>query len=184
MVGEKERGERGDVRVIGKERVGEQRQSEAHLNTHKPHTTPPHYTPQQLCYALGVQPLAALHGCEAHAPAGGADDADADGGASGLGNYARVAGGALVFLNGGVLGAHPHPQRLVRALRDLRRAGRLGEFVHAHLQNDAAHVSCDGGRVCRPLIICDAGVPRVTDAHIARLKAGEWGFQDFLARGE
>jgi hypothetical protein len=51
-------------------------------------------------------------------------------------------------------------------------------------QNDAAYISSDGGRVCRPLIICDAGVPRVTEAHIEKLKRGEWGFQDFLERGE
>lgn len=44
--------------------------------------------------------------------------------------------------------------------------------------------SCDGGRVCRPLIICDDGVPRVATSHINRLKAGEWGFSDFLKRGE
>jgi hypothetical protein len=44
--------------------------------------------------------------------------------------------------------------------------------------------SCDGGRVCRPLIICDNGVPRVTTDHINKLKAGEWGFSDFLKRGE
>jgi hypothetical protein len=50
-------------------------------------------------------------------------------------------------------------------------------------QSDACYISSDGGRVCRPLIICDAGVPRVRAEHIERLKAGEWGFQDFLARG-
>lgn len=38
--------------------------------------------------------------------------------------------------------------------------------------------------MCRPLIICDGGVPRVTEEHIERLKRGEWGFQDFLSRGE
>lgn len=38
--------------------------------------------------------------------------------------------------------------------------------------------------MCRPLIICDEGVPRVTSDHINRLKAGEWGFSDFLQRGE
>jgi len=31
---------------------------------------------------------------------------------------------------------------------------------------DAVHLACDGGRVCRPLIICDAGLPRVTAAHM------------------
>lgn len=68
--------------------------------------------------------------------------------------------------------------------RDLRRAGHLGEFVHIHLLNDACYISADGGRVCRPLIICDNGVPRVRDEHIGKLKSGEWGFQDFLRAGE
>jgi DNA-directed RNA polymerase III subunit RPC2 len=60
----------------------------------------------------------------------------------------------------------------------------MGAFVHLHLAGDACYISCDGGRVCRPLIICDRGVPRVTNEHIAKLKAGEWGFEDFLKRGE
>ena len=68
--------------------------------------------------------------------------------------------------------------------RDLRRAGHLGEFVHVHLQNDACHISSDGGRVCRPLIICDKGVPRVKQEHIDKLKTGEWGFPDFLKAGK
>jgi DNA-directed RNA polymerase III subunit RPC2 len=32
------------------------------------------------------------------------------------------------------------------------------------------HVASDGGRVCRPLIICDAGVPRVKNEHTQALK--------------
>ena len=38
-------------------------------------------------------------------------------------------------------------------------------------------------RVCRPLIICDKGVPRVTAHHISKLKDGEWGFNHFLHHG-
>ncbi len=39
------------------------------------------------------------------------------------------------------------------------------------------------GRVCRPLIICDQGMPRVTANHIAKLKNGEWSFNHFLHHG-
>ncbi|GFR49601.1 hypothetical protein Agub_g11671, partial [Astrephomene gubernaculifera] len=92
-------------------------------------------------------------------------------------------GGALVFLNGNLVGAHRRPHGLVREVRELRRAGLLGEFVHVHLQGDACYVSADGGRVCRPLIICDAGVPRVRQEHISKLRSGEWCFNDFLRRG-
>lgn len=63
------------------------------------------------------------------------------------------------------------------SLRELRRAGRLGEFVHVHLQQDACYVSADGGRVCRPLIICDQGVPRVRQEHITKLRSGEVGVE-------
>ena len=100
-----------------------------------------------------------------------------------------------MFLNGAILGIHARPKRLVAAFRQLRRAGRIGEFVsvwaqvgevvtaaHAHvnraldnthccclLQADAVYIAADGGRVCRPLIICHNGVPSVTPAHMAKV---------------
>ncbi len=37
--------------------------------------------------------------------------------------------------------------------------------------------------MCRPLIICDHGMPRVTADHIAKLKNGEWSFNHFLHHG-
>eukprot|EP00877_Chromochloris_zofingiensis_P003786 jgi/Chrzof1/13408/Cz07g31260.t1 len=114
----------------------------------------------QLAYILGVEPVGLLAGAELHAK-----------------------GTALVFLNGNILGMHMRPHKFVRAFRDLRRRGHIGEFVHIHLQNDACYISSDGGRVCRPLIICDRGVPRVRQAHIDKLSSGQWGFQDFLKAG-
>lgn len=38
-------------------------------------------------------------------------------------------------------------------------------------------------RVCRTLIICDHGMPRVTADHITKLKNGEWTFNHFLHHG-
>ena len=61
------------------------------------------------------------------------------------------------------------------AVRDMRRKGYVNEFVHVHVQGEACYVSCDGGRVCRPLIICDRGVPRVKQEHISKIKAGGEG---------
>ena len=54
----------------------------------------------------------------------------------------------------------------------MRRKGYLGEFVHVYLQSDSCYISADGGRVCRPLIICDRGTPRVTQEHIEKLRRG------------
>lgn len=80
-------------------------------------------------------------------------------------------GRALVLLNGTILGVHARPKRLLSTLRQLRRAGYIGEFVSVHRQADAISIACDGGRVCRPLIICDRGVPRLTQHHIAQVPA-------------
>ena len=55
----------------------------------------------------------------------------------------------------------------------MRRKGFVNEFVNVHVQGEAVYVSCDGGRVCRPLIICDKGVPRVKQEHITKLKTRE-----------
>ncbi|MEW5318770.1 MAG: hypothetical protein WDW38_009963 [Sanguina aurantia] len=114
----------------------------------------------RVAYLLGVEPLSHVTGAELHSK-----------------------GAALVTLNGNLLGVHRRPHRLVKALRDMRRRGLLGEFVHVHLGADACYISCDGGRVCRPLIICDNGVPRVKQGHITLLRSGAWTFPDFLRHG-
>jgi len=111
-------------------------------------------------FMLGAEPITAMAPCELH-----------------------TRGAASVFLNGQLLGLHRRPHKLVQVIRDMRRRGYVGEFVHVHLQNDACYLSCDGGRVCRPLIICDKGVPRVKQEHITNLMSGKWGFNDFLRHG-
>lgn len=44
---------------------------------------------------------------------------------------------------------------------------KLGDVLG---QADSVYIASDGGRVCRPLIICKNGVPMVTDAHIAKVR--------------
>ena len=73
---------------------------------------------------------------------------------------------ALVFVNGAIIGCVGNPQRFARRLRGMRRCGSLGDFVSVYLLQDSCYIASDGGRVCRPLIICDAGVPRVTQDHL------------------
>lgn len=92
-------------------------------------------------------------------------------------------GSVLVFLNGSILGIHRNPARFVAILRGLRRCGKLGEFVSIYTQHDSVHIASDGGRVCRPLIICNNGVPRVQQQHLDKLKDESWTFTDFLRNG-
>jgi DNA-directed RNA polymerase III subunit RPC2 len=115
---------------------------------------------RRLAFALGTEPLPLLAGAQLGAP-----------------------GAALVFLNGHVLGAHRWPARFAERLRALRRAGRLGEFVSVHTVAGRCYIASDGGRVCRPLIIVRDGVPAVTDAHLAALRAKTLAFVDFIERG-
>lgn len=48
-----------------------------------------------------------------------------------------------------------------------------------------AHSSstCVGGRVCRPLIVCEKGVPLVTQGHLDQLAANIRTFDDFIRDG-
>ena len=75
-------------------------------------------------------------------------------------------GGALVFINGSILGVHRRPAHFADTLRALRRRGCIGPYVSVFLQQDCCYVACDGGRVCRPLLICENGLPLATTEHM------------------
>ena len=77
----------------------------------------------------------------------------------------------LVFLNGIIIGAHPRPVELVKSVRNLRRKGRIGEFVSVYLNQvqNAVYLASDGGRVCRPLIVVENGILTLTEKHVSRL---------------
>lgn len=93
----------------------------------------------------------------------------------------------MVIMNGIILGVHRQPHRLVSVLRQLRRHGRVGEFVsiYTHAQERCVHVASDGGRVCRPLIVCDpaTGRPHLRRVHLQELGAGVRDFHSFLHEG-
>lgn len=92
----------------------------------------------------------------------------------------------IVFLNGCILGIHSQPNSLVRSIRLLRRRGLLGEFVSVyydkvclccinHMQTrHCVHLSCDGGRICRPLLVLNkqTGKPYLTKQHIDQIRRG------------
>eukprot|EP01133_Synstelium_polycarpum_P012922 gene12922-15179_t len=91
----------------------------------------------------------------------------------------------LVFLNGQIIGIHNSPRLFVTTLRRMRRAGRIREFVSI-CKNEAhktVSIACDGGRLCRPLIIIEDGKPLVTQSHIEELKDGLRTFDDFVREG-
>lgn len=115
-----------------------------------------------LCHSLGVEDLTFLSGEELHSPSS-----------------------FLVILNGLMLGKHRQPKRFANAMRKLRRAGKIGEFVSIFLneRQRCVYVASDGGRVCRPLVIADNGISRIQECHMKELRDGVRSFDDFLRDG-
>lgn len=117
---------------------------------------------ERLLYDLGVQPTTTLSGDE-------------------------INRNDIVYLNGLILGVHPNPRRLTTRLRKMRRQGLIGEFVSVFEQPEHrwVHVSCDGGRVTRPLIIVnkDNGEPNVREEHVVRVTKGTMQWRDLLDEG-
>lgn len=92
-----------------------------------------------------------------------------------------------IFVNGTLVGTTRYPIKFVKDFRQLRRSGRVSEFISifTNTHQMAVHIATDGGRVCRPLIIIDdkSKQPRVEAWHLEKLIKGEWAFDDFLKHG-
>jgi DNA-directed RNA polymerase III subunit RPC2 len=91
----------------------------------------------------------------------------------------------LVFLNGLIIGVHQRPNDLVERVRQLRRGGRIGEFVSVYLNvvQKAVYIASDGGRVCRPLLVLEyGGRLKLTQHHINTLGT-ETRLQDLIEDG-
>ncbi len=90
----------------------------------------------------------------------------------------------MVFLNGNILGVIQNYSKFVKMFRILRRCGRVNEFVsiYPNHQLKCVNISSDGGRVCRPYIIVENRIPKVTSDHIDMLTKG-MEFEDFVRKG-
>ena len=84
-------------------------------------------------------------------------------------HHGMCRGRALVMLDGIILGVHQQPQAFVGAMRKLRRAGHLSAYISLAVSHGTISISADGGRICRPLVVCHKGRPRLKDEHIAKV---------------
>ncbi|CAJ0562401.1 unnamed protein product, partial [Mesorhabditis spiculigera] len=91
----------------------------------------------------------------------------------------------LVFLNGQLTGSTVDPNRVVSAVRALRRSGFFSEFVSVSrsFTQRSVFISSDGGRLCRPYIIVENQKPLLKQQHIEDIKSGLRVFEDFVAEG-
>jgi len=93
---------------------------------------------------------------------------------------------ADVYLNGRFMGRHVNALELVMRLREQRRGGRLpAETTIAFLEKiNEVHVFTDSGRVLRPLIVIENGVPRLTKDDLKKLRDGELDWNGLLESGK
>ncbi|MEM0444858.1 MAG: DNA-directed RNA polymerase subunit B [Nitrososphaerota archaeon] len=94
---------------------------------------------------------------------------------------------AKVYLDNELVGYHADGKALVRELRALRRKGEISVSINVCL-NEYPHVQeveiyTDEGRVRRPLIVVENGVPSVSKALIDSLSNGTFRFRDLVAIG-
>jgi len=96
-------------------------------------------------------------------------------------------GWSRVFLNGKLIGYHPNGEQLVKTIRSMRRQGKISSEVNiAHIRTDYIDeviVNTDAGRIRRPLIVVENGVPKLTKEHVEKLKKGELTFEDLVKMG-
>jgi len=97
--------------------------------------------------------------------------------------------GAKVFVDGNIVGYCASPEKLVQEFRQRRRRGEISSEVNiayyskAYSGREEVYVNCDEGRVRRPLIIVENGVPKLKREHVEKIARGEWGWEDLVKNG-
>jgi DNA-directed RNA polymerase subunit B len=97
--------------------------------------------------------------------------------------------GAKVFVDGNIIGYCSSPERLTEEFRQRRRTGEISTEVNiayyskAHGEKEEIYVNCDEGRVRRPLIIVENGVPKLQPEHFEKIASGEWTLEDLVKNG-
>jgi len=94
-------------------------------------------------------------------------------------------GAYVVFVNGTPLALSRQPKSFLISFRNLRRTGRISEFVSIYINHhtNSVHIATDEGRICRPLIVVEKQKSKVTRRYLESLRKGTMDFDDFLYRG-
>ncbi len=97
--------------------------------------------------------------------------------------------GAKVFVDGNIIGYCSNPQDMVKSFREKRRGGEISTevnityFSKAQTEAEEVHANCDEGRVRRPLIIVENGVPKLQSKNLEKVALGEWTWEDIVKNG-
>jgi DNA-directed RNA polymerase subunit B len=93
--------------------------------------------------------------------------------------------GVDVFYNGRYIGSADRPDEFINLIKEKRRGGLLPIELSARFDKklDNIFVSTEIGRVLRPLIIVDNGLPRLKQEHLELVKNGQLKWEDLIQQG-
>lgn len=93
--------------------------------------------------------------------------------------------GTDVFFNGRFIGVAKDKNEFVRQIREKRRSNNLP--IQMSVRDDVRFniilISTEAGRVLRPVVVVDNGVPRLKNEHKVKVEQGELRWEDLLAKG-
>ena len=90
-----------------------------------------------------------------------------------------------IFFNGIFIGGVENKEKFISDIKEERRTQKIpGEVsIRFDKNHNLIVIFSDTGRVLRPLIIIDNGIPRLNDSHIEALKKNELKWEELIARG-
>lgn len=90
-----------------------------------------------------------------------------------------------IFVNGAWIASTLDPVGLANTLRGLRREGGLNveTSIYHSTKHQEIHISTEVGRICRPLIIVENGVCKLTPSHIEKIDSREIDWMHLLTSG-
>ncbi|OFV67621.1 MAG: DNA-directed RNA polymerase subunit B [Candidatus Syntrophoarchaeum caldarius] len=90
-----------------------------------------------------------------------------------------------IFHNGDLIGMCANPSEIVRSIIQMRREGAISRYINIayHGTTKEVFINSDRGRMRRPLIVVEAGSPRITNDHIEHLAKGNIKFDDLVDNG-
>ncbi|KAM0679347.1 DNA-directed RNA polymerase III subunit RPC2 [Binucleata daphniae] len=91
-----------------------------------------------------------------------------------------------LFLNGMLIGVVKNAEQFTTSLRNLRRTGKIHKFISVYKTDNlrTVNVSCDGGRIVRPLIIVKNGKPLVTSDDLQYVQQKYKNFEELIQEGK
>ena len=90
-----------------------------------------------------------------------------------------------VYVNGKLIDTTEDPETLVKNLRENRRSGKLSPSTSISFNEESndVHISTDGGRAVRPLVVVENGASKLTQELLEKVDAQELTFHELVDSG-